>query len=214
MARELEAKHKVDAHDRLRSILQAEGAVRVFSGIETNSIFDLPDGSLRQRGVGLRVRAVQVLAGAPQAATLTFKGPVQPGRFKSREELEVEVQDAARMAELLRGLGFEAQLVYEKRRERWLSGACHVELDELPGLGCFVEVEGPDEAAIDHIRARLGLAEMPMIRDSYVAMVLRWLDSRCPPQKKGSGQAAGRDERALRFAPHVADLKPTAGRQL
>jgi adenylate cyclase class IV len=47
-----------------------------------------------------------------------------------------------------------------------------VELDELAGIGCFVEVEGPDEPAIFAVSRALGLAGEP-VSESYLAMVLR-----------------------------------------
>jgi adenylate cyclase class IV len=46
-----------------------------------------------------------------------------------------------------------------------------VELDELPQLGTFIEIEGPSAAKVMACRKKLGLADEPMIPESYVAMV-------------------------------------------
>jgi adenylate cyclase class IV len=56
-----------------------------------------------------------------------------------------------------------------------------VELDELPHLGCFVEIEGPDEQSVLAVRDRLGLAG-PGITKSYLAM----LDAHCGGLPEGA----------------------------
>ena len=43
-------------------------------------------------------------------------------------------------------LGYSRVLSFEKRRESWKLGGCNVELDELPHLGTFVEIEGPERS--------------------------------------------------------------------
>ena len=53
-----------------------------------------------------------------------------------------------------------------------------VELDELPRLGRFVEVEGPDEATVMRVRADLGLAGLPLIKAGYIALLMDDLRAR------------------------------------
>lgn len=169
---ELEAKLRVADHEPVRTRLVALGARFVRAGVETNVIFDRPDGSLAARGCGLRVRCVRVERGEPAAATMTVKGPPLPGPLKHREEIEVAVGDAERAIELLGLLGYEPVLRYEKRRESWAHRGCHVELDEPPHLGCFVEIEGPDAAAITAVQKDLDLADVPHEPRSYVALLM------------------------------------------
>lgn len=171
MATEIEAKLKVPALDPIRERLRACGAQRVGCVIETNYILDRADQPLWQRDAALRVRGVEVLDGPRQPARLTYKGPAQAGRFKARQEIEVEIADARRAVELLAAVGLTVALCYEKRRETWRFQRCLVELDKLPVLGDHVEIEGPDDAAIDAVRARLGLAATPHVPESYVAML-------------------------------------------
>ena len=60
---------------------------------------------------------------------------------------------------------------FQKRRESWALAGCQVEMDELPHLGTFVEIEGPDEASITAVRDRLALASVPGIIETYIAML-------------------------------------------
>ncbi len=179
MPRELEAKHRVESLVPVRTALERLGATMELRCVEWNQIFDTPEGRLKDRRIGLRLRTLDRAetptgAGVPcisGGATLTFKGPPERSAYKSREEVEVVVNHPAGMVELLGGLGFIRVLGYAKRREHWRLGECHVELDELPQLGCFVEVEGPSEQAIDATRQQCGLTACPLVRESYVGLV-------------------------------------------
>ncbi len=171
MALEIEAKLRVEALDPVRHRLQSLGAAPLGVVLETNEIFDRDDGSLRAMGCGLRIRSTLEDGTGRQAATLTFKGPIALGKFKTREEQEVEVSDAAATSRILRGLGFIRMLWYQKRRESWTLDECRVELDEPPHIGLFVEIEGPGETAIAAVRDKLGLQTAIHETASYVRML-------------------------------------------
>lgn len=170
---ELECKLAVDSHDPVREALRAAGATRVGRVRELNKLFDRIDGSLRAAGCGLRVRRVTVLDGDGPGGSVTFKGPVQKGAYKLREEIETAVADPAVMEKLLVALGYKVCVAFEKLRETWRLGGCMVELDELPQLGEFVEVEGPDDAAIQRVIEQLQLEKAVQIRENYVTLVAR-----------------------------------------
>ncbi|RME41826.1 MAG: CYTH domain-containing protein, partial [Planctomycetota bacterium] len=157
MAQEIEAKFRVSSHDPVRARLQACGAKPLGCVLERNRIYDRQDGSLRAAGCGLRLRTISQEDGTSGQGTLTFKGPVGPGPFKSREEIETGITDPAALEAILDRLGLLPILVYDKRRESWAWNGCRIELDEVPRLGRFVEIEGPDEKTIAAVRDRLGL---------------------------------------------------------
>ncbi len=174
MSIEMEAKFRVASHEAVRDRLRAAGAVCDGSVTETNVILDRSDGSLREAGCGLRVRATQRADGSTGAATLTFKGPRKPGPLKTREEWEVTVSDAATAEQIMASCGFLSILSYEKRRESWHLGGCRVELDEPAQLGLFVEVEGPSEEAIADVQSAIGLGSAEHVHESYVRLLLRY----------------------------------------
>ncbi len=168
---EIEAKIRVDDLAVVRQRLKELEADYVGRYIESNHLCDRHDGFLRHHGSGLRVRLVAVLQGRQAAPTLTFKGPLQDSAIKRREEIEVEVSDADDTLALLAGLGFETVMSYRKTRERWTLGDCSVELDEVPLLGTFVEIEGPSEAAVADIQERVGLGSGAHVRKGYPGML-------------------------------------------
>jgi adenylate cyclase class 2 len=174
MMREIEAKYRVADPDALRRRLSAYGARQHARMFETNRLFDTTERELLAADCGLRLRTCRPLDDAqPPAATLTYKGPRDPGELKAREEVEASVGDADAVAAILQRLGFREVIVYEKHREAWRLGECEVCLDELPKLGWFVEIEGPGAKAIDPVLVELGLSRRTPSRDTYVELAAR-----------------------------------------
>jgi len=188
---------------RLRR-LKAAGGARVH---EMNTLYDIPGGALAREGKLLRIRVERPapVRGAgkaarkarsvavPQAAVLTYKGPVQAGggaasfhgrRYKIREEHQVRVADAAALARVFEGMGLRPWFRYEKYRSTYrlpgFSGLV-VELDETP-IGDFLELEGGC-AAIDRCATLLGFRPADYIVKSYGALFLE--------QRRSAAAAAG-----------------------
>lgn len=170
---EIEAKIKVDGHESVRGELRAAGARFVTRVLERNHIYDSPSGSLRKAGRALRIRACRVLDGEPVGSIITFKGPVQSGAYKTRHEVNLPVASSDRARELLGALGFVEIARFEKRREVWKLEAAEIDLDELPHLGTFVEIEAPDEETVGRIQDRLGLRGCEHVSKSYLTLLDR-----------------------------------------
>ncbi len=177
MAREIEIKLRVDRHEPTRERLSALGAKCLGRFRETNVIFDHIDGSLRKKGCGLRVRESVSLDDGTVACTFTYKGPRDPGVVKSREELEVSVDDFATLTSMVKAMGFVPILQYEKNRESWLLDDCRIELDEPPHIGFFVEIEGPSEGCIRDAQRKLALDQSELVQKSYVRLLADYCDA-------------------------------------
>ncbi len=105
---------------------------------------------------------------------LTYKGPKEGGRVKARLEATVEVSDCDEAKLILEKLGFRPVAVVEKRRRYYSLGGVTVTLDEVRGLGCFVEVEsksGNEEEVLEAIRT-LGLEGFETTTKSYLELLL------------------------------------------
>ena len=175
MAVEIEAKMRVASLEAVRDQLKALNAQLVGDFFELNSFFDTDDRSLLAADQGLRLRSHQNVNAGGERHVLTFKGARLHGPLKSREERELNVGDAKDAERFLNALGYNRVLAFEKRRQKWRFNGCTIELDELPHLGIFVEIEGPDEQTIFNVRESLGLGKTPIIKTSYIAMLMAWL---------------------------------------
>jgi adenylate cyclase, class 2 len=137
---------------------------RVF---EENILYDTEDSSLRKAGSALRLRR------SGKREVLTFKGPCEPGKHKSREELEMELVDRKTFEAILTRLGFRRVFRYEKHRTEYSQARSQgtATLDETP-VGVFFELEGSPQW-IDRTARALGFSEADYITAGYVELNLR-----------------------------------------
>jgi adenylate cyclase class 2 len=199
VARETEIKLKIRDEKAFRRLLKKLEARSMGAGTgrvhEENVIFDTPQVGLAKHGQLLRIRieTPQALGktknGKPkQRVVLTFKRPiVRPGAgdgdevahglHKVREEIELEVSEAAKLTEIFEGLGMNGWFRYEKYRTTFqlpASKTCArgllIELDETP-IGTFVELEGP-APAIDRAAEELGYSKRDYVSKNYLVLYM------------------------------------------
>ena len=134
-------------------------APRVF---ERNVRYESADQAFTQRGIVLRLRQ-------DARVRLTYK---EPGTIKDgallRFEAEVTVDNFDTMDLILRRLGFQPYVVYEKYRTTYELGTAEIVLDEMP-YGHFIEIEA-ESSVIDATLNTLGLQDRPRILMSYLML--------------------------------------------
>ncbi len=184
---EIEAKIKVENLASTRAKLESLAAKYIGDYREINAIFDTEDRALLAEDKGLRVRTARNPKTQTETCTVTFKGPRKHSAMKSREETEMKVESFTAATHLLKQLGFTQILSFEKKRQSWELNGCKVELDELPHLGCFVEIEGSSEKAIEKVQETLGLGQSPIVKTAYVGLMMTYLQDR------------GESDRTVRF---------------
>ena len=161
IADEIETKFVVSDFDAVRRALSVACGLRQSRCFEENVVLDDAAGTLRGRGVLLRIRRD---AGCKVTVKLPADGPERSG-LKIRREIETEAADPVALEAIFAALGYAPFLRYEKVRETWQAGACLVCLDELP-FGLYLEIEGPAEA-IAPLAGRLGLSMEQALTETY-----------------------------------------------
>ena len=197
MAKETEIKLRIADVEAFHAVLKRISARPVDPARakvhEENIIFDTSESRLANRGQLLRIRTeTPEIHGEPNAQPpkkriiLTFKQPMPEsfdtttggeaeGPYKVRDEIELEVADAANLTRIFEGLGMQGWFRYEKYRttfqlpdsEAWARGLL-IELDETP-IGTFVELEGP-AAAIDRAAELLGYSKHDYVLNNYLRL--------------------------------------------
>jgi len=157
---EREVKLRFDTPADARAAVARAGGVPLRARrLQADSLFDFDDDRLKQSRCTLRVRRED------RASLLTFKGPVQPGPMKVREELETQAADGDVLGQMLDRLGLHVWFRYEKYREEFTRDGVVIAVDETP-IGTFVEIEGTADG-ITAAAAALGRGPGHYILDSY-----------------------------------------------
>jgi adenylate cyclase, class 2 len=195
MPQEIEVKLHLPNPKSFQTKLKRLGAILTIPRLhESNLLFDTPDGGLAKHGQLLRIRTeTPVATKKPKSAKrhlLTFKSPPESlaigtptrhhshqGRYKIREETELDITDAASLQKIFEGLGLRGWFRYEKYRTTYKLPARHkwadrllIEMDETP-IGTYAELEGSREA-IDHAANELGFNPANYIQKNYLVLYL------------------------------------------
>jgi len=104
--------------------------------------FNHPVRDFEQTNEALRVRSIG------NCHLITYKGPVVDSQTKTRREIEIPLEGAeagGQLGEILRLLSFRPVREVRKKRHpyrcTWQGRAFEVALDDVAGLGHFVEIE-------------------------------------------------------------------------
>jgi len=169
MCAEIEAKLKVDSLQEIKQRLEHLGARFLEEQLQTDCHFDDADKTLQRTDRCLRIRRQS--SNKTEQFFLTYKGAKEKSHLKRRQEIEIKIENADSTEKLLLALGYKKVLTIEKKRSIWQLGECEVALDELPLLGEFVEIEGPDEEKIAAVQKTLQLSDSPHIPKSYASLM-------------------------------------------
>jgi adenylate cyclase class 2 len=173
---EREVKLRFATPEEARAAILATGATPLrCRRLQEDVLLDTEDERLRRRRSVLRIRTES------GKSLLTFKGPVQPGTMKIREEHETVVGDGQVLLTVFQELGLHVWFRYEKYREEYAAEDVTVALDETP-VGTFVEIEGGEHGILAMAQA-LGRTPADFILESYRTLFVTY--------RSQSGQVGG-----------------------
>ncbi len=149
---EVEAKYRVDDLQKVaKAILTGKGK-HLGTYKELNRIFDSKGEYFYNNDRLVRLRTIS--EGDKTLSLFTFKGKNRSEDIHKRVEIEFRVPKYTQ--KILHLFGLTEHLRYEKNRSVYRYRSAEVFLDEVKGLGTFVEVEG-DEDTIHLVASELGL---------------------------------------------------------
>jgi predicted adenylyl cyclase CyaB len=184
MSHEIEAKYRVETFDAVGHAIAAAGGTFLGRVVQTDRFFDHPDHSLRDSDQGLRLRQFELLEQADGQPVdlrplLTYKGPrSNTDTAKRRREVQTHLDCPAVITEVLAVCGVTAKLVLQKRRASYRVADVLVELDELPRIGRFVEIEADSDRQVTDWADRLGLGDQPITESYFALLAERFADVR------------------------------------
>ena len=174
---EVEVKFKVGSLDAVRGRLLELNARFVGESSEVDIYLNHPCRDFAATDEALRVR----LHG-DGTATVTYKGPRISSPGKARFEVNIHTRDVDHAVQLFEKLGFRVVAKISKKRLIYNIENFSIYLDEVEGLGSFVEIETVvdsegliDEAYNSIIRfaeSKLGLDPSSVEARTYLELML------------------------------------------
>jgi adenylate cyclase class 2 len=167
---EVEAKFQIPCHilEQIKTKLESLGAQYLTSQSETDIYFSHPCRNFIETDEALRVRIVD-----DKIQSLTYKGPRKKRDLKVREEIIVNISEE-NIILLLERLGFYPAITIKKFREYYRLNNTLITIDQVEGLGCFIEIEiheDKDSDKIVKIARTLGIEGDPIVK-SYVELLM------------------------------------------
>ncbi len=149
-----------------------EMAEFVIEKFEHDLYFNHPCRDFRKSDEAVRVRKDS------EGITITYKGPKVDSETKSREEIKLRVNSFENAVEMLERLGFAPVKEVKKLRKIYRYKNAIVCVDNVEGLGRFVEIEIESESIdakedVFRIAKMLGYGRDESIRESYLEMILK-----------------------------------------
>lgn len=135
----------------------------------------------RKTDEALRLRQVQKLCTGRTETRMTYKGPKLDDRSSTRTEYEITVNALETARKLLEALGFHPAASVEKVRQTLEKDEVTVCLDQVTGLGAYLELEilqesGSQQQAVDallNLLDALNVSRQALTRDSYLELLER-----------------------------------------
>lgn len=167
---EIEAKARVKNKREIKQKILEAGGVYLRTETQDDTYFAHPERDFAQTDEALRLRTVG------DDYFFTYKGKKLDYQTKTREEIEIRIEDAGLMVEILEKLGFTTVANVIKVREYYSLDDYWVAVDEVFGLGLFIEIEKhgdsyePEELV--KVFEGLGIERLEMERKSYLELLL------------------------------------------
>jgi adenylate cyclase class 2 len=169
---EIELKVRVENIGPVRERLHLLSAVHGTDTQEHDVYFNAPHRDFARTDEAVRVRYSQ------GSCTLTYKGPKNKNfTVKAREELNTGIESGPVLEKILIRLGFTRTADVRKQREYYTLNGASVALDQVEGLGSFVEIEVIAEETgssasdlISRLAGELGLTGEPILL-SYLELL-------------------------------------------
>ena len=168
---EVETKFRSPGNGKVLESLSAMGAERLSDGDVEDVYFAHPNRDFGKTDEAVRLRA------SDGRCELTYKGPrMNFSVAKAREELTVSVGDGLATRRMFERLGFVEFAVIRKHRTSFLLDKLRVDVDDVEGLGQFVELElvteDPVRAEALITEARKELTLTRPVSETYLEMLL------------------------------------------
>ena len=145
---EVEVKAKINDFDSVKKVLKEINAKKSHVEHQEDSYFNSPIKDFAKTDEALRIREVEIDKNSK--TFITYKGPKIDVKSKTREEIELEIEDPKKISRIFEHLGFKKTAKVIKNRTIYNLDQYIISLDEVEGLGPYMEIETDLEDGEDY----------------------------------------------------------------
>lgn len=152
---EVEAKAKINSFNEVRTKILELKAEKIKTEHQEDIYFNSPICDFAKTDEALRIRKTKT--DKESNLFITYKGPKIDKKSKTREEIEMGIEDENKCRKIFEHLGFAAVREVVKDREIYRYKNYEISLDDVKGLDPYMEIEALVENGTDYSKAQEGL---------------------------------------------------------
>lgn len=159
--------------EKVKEKLRQLDAKRIGQKTQKDIYYQAPHRDFKETDEALRIRQEN------GDIYLTYKGPKIDDETKTRREIEIELKSLEKMDSILEFLGFKKSKTVEKQRQLYSIDEYKIALDDVKGLGEFIEIEtitdtkdGYEQKKDEALDILKKLVNSETITKSYMEMLL------------------------------------------
>ena len=155
---EVEVKAKINSFDEMKIKLDEIGAIKAKTEHQEDRYFNSPVKDFAQTDEALRIRETK--SDGKHNLFITYKGPKIDAKSKTRQEVEMGIEDADKCSKIFEFLGFNEVRTVIKEREYYSYENYEISLDNVHGLDPYMEIEISLEDDSDYSKAQESIFEL------------------------------------------------------
>lgn len=155
---EVEVKAKINSFDEIKEKLDQLGAKKIKIEHQEDRYFNSPVKDFAKTDEALRIRETK--SEEKHDLFITYKGPKIDNKSKTREEVEMKIEDSDKCSKIFENLGFNEVRTVIKDREYFRIDKFEISLDDVKGLEPYMEIEVALEDGEDYTKAQEEIFEL------------------------------------------------------
>lgn len=155
---EVEVKAKIKSFEEIKIKLNELSAIKTKTELQIDRYFNSPVEDFAKTDEALRIRETK--SDTAHNLFITYKGPKIDSKSKTREEVEMKIEDSDKCARIFENLGFDEVRTVRKNREYYKIEDFEISLDEVEGLDPYMEIEIALEDGSDYSEAQKRIFKM------------------------------------------------------
>ena len=149
---EVEVKAKIDNFEDIKVKLNQINAGKTKTEEQIDRYFNSPVKDFAETDEALRIR--ETITEDSHNLFITYKGPKIDKKSKTREEVEMKIEDSDKCSRIFENLGFKEVRTVKKNREYFKLENFEISLDDVEGLEPYMEIEIALEDGTDYNKAQ------------------------------------------------------------